>query len=170
MTERSFKWRYVFEFVGAISIVSSLIFVGLELRQAQQATANERTISRVDIGIGTRNAINQFPEIWIKGNKGESLTDAEYVIYSNLIQVRNSEVEATGLTALSLGRDINDNLTIIAFSDFLFRNPGALTTWNKILGDIQPTIALFSGDPNRMSPVRRVILGHLSELGANTEN
>ena len=60
--------RQILEIVGVTAVVASLVFVGLELQQARSATTNERTLSRVEIGNEFRSQINQYSEIWMKGN------------------------------------------------------------------------------------------------------
>ena len=164
------KWRYVLEAVGAISIVSSLIFVGLELRESQRSTVNARTVSRIDLGINVRDSISQYPDIWLRGNRGDDLSDTERVIYSNLIANWDAEINAIGLTALALGRDLHNNLGIMNFSAFLHETPGAQKQWWANWEEFRDSRTKLSGDPQRMDPVRAAILRHLEILNANSEN
>ena len=62
------KWRETAELIGITSIVASLIFVGLELRQTQKVADIDSAAIRAEWFFSNRASINENAEIWVKGN------------------------------------------------------------------------------------------------------
>ena len=160
------SWRTIIEVVGAVSIVASLIFVGLELQQAQSATSNDRAFARVEVENDWRAEINQHPAVWIKGNAGEELTPEERLIYENLIRSRWIEIEAIGISGVRLGSDLSTNRGVVSFSIFLHNNPAALTEWKRQMEADSDAREILTGQSSRRSIVIETIFSHLEELNA----
>lgn len=122
-------WRETIEMLGIVSIVGSLIFVGLELNQAQQVALNESGYYIVDSGVERANVVNAHPDIWAKGNAGEELSREELVIYDNQLLVAWAIAFWTTQTSRRLGSNLD--VSLHDFASFLHRNPGARSTWQK---------------------------------------
>ena len=161
------NWRSIIELTGAISIVSSLIFVGLELRQTQSAIANERTISRTELANDVRSEINQYLDVWLKGNSDEELTELESQLYKNLLDSRWAAVDATGFTGVALGNDISGNPGIVGFSAFLYRNPGARAAWLKSIAQNVEQRKLITGQSEYISPTISIVMDQLAVLDSS---
>jgi hypothetical protein len=128
-TTKILEWKAVAELVGVISIVASLIFVGLQLNQSQKIALNEWGYSLVESNIAINNAYNEHPEIWAKGNAGEPLDMVEDVVYRNLLQISWGNAYWNVATQRRIGND--NDVAIHDFAAFLFQNPGARTAWES---------------------------------------
>jgi hypothetical protein len=94
------------QLVGMTTIVASLIFVGLQLRQSEHAAVAELSQSSVARGVEMSTLTAEYSEIWLRACAGEELSPPERLI-ANSIYFRyfqdnfNSWVrsEATGKAA-----------------------------------------------------------------------
>jgi len=158
------KWKGIVEVVGAISIIASLIYVGIEVRQTQDSIENERTIARIQLGNDLRFEINDHLEVWIKGNSGATLSELESELYKNLILSRWAQVTAIGVTAIALDNDIANNPGIISFSTFLHSNPGARSTWEKHITNEAKDRELITGRNLSDARIVSTVIDHLEIL------
>ena len=157
--------KQVIEIVGIIAVVASLVFVGIELQQSQQELSNNRTLARVDLLNNVRSEISQYSEIWIKGNSGQDLTEAESVIYGNLIDNYWSQVSAVGQTARVLGRDVSTNFGIAEFVRFLSANPGARKYWMTQWTDRIEFSSSLSRTSDEDLSLQAIVFEHLENIG-----
>ncbi len=127
------NWKEAVELIGMAAIVASLIFVGLELRQSQQIALNELNFTTVSGYYETRNAINQYADVWVKGNSGEKLTQEEAVIYTNLIRNVNTHAIWNFRAQRRLGRSGEYSVHDLAW--FLYKYPEALKVWESYQAD-----------------------------------
>ena len=123
------SWKEFIEVTGFVAIIASLIFVGLELRQSRAIAIGDGNLSNAEIQIDSNNAINEYSDVWIRGNNGEDLDEHDTVIFHNL--VRNKAVHAFMEYARLDQLDFDDATEEITaeFSVFLFENPGARQSW-----------------------------------------
>ena len=147
-----FKWRETAELIGISSIVASLIFVGLELRQSQKIADIDSSAIRAEWFFSNRASINENAEIWVKGNSGALLTDAEQVIFANIVKDINTNNRFTWGRERSLGDDSLD-YAAHELAWILHSNPAALKVWEKIIADneamrsrLMPSIRLRNDD------------------------
>ena len=126
---RTRDWKDVAELVGIAAIVASLIFVGLQMKQAQRIAEADRYNMRVANGIEVTSDINAHADIWARGNSGEDLELAEAVVFENLVWNMNSLRVFGAAAAELLGneRGVRSNQTAMAL--FLAKNPGARRIW-----------------------------------------
>ena len=127
---KKLSFRDIAELIGFTSVVGSLVFVGLELRQAQLATQAESGATRAAWNIDNRNVINEYPEIWLKGNSGAQLSDTEQVIYSNLIRNFYTNNGFTWRRDHALGIRRAD-FSAEEFAWFLYEHPAARREWES---------------------------------------
>jgi len=160
-----FGLRETIEIFGVVSIVGSLVFVGLELNQAQQVALNESGYYIVDSGIERANIINEHPDIWARGNAGEELSIEDKVIYDNQLLVRWAIAFWTAQTSRRLGRDLD--VSLHDFASFLHRNPGARATWQENSDVEQEYRGILLNGPAGQAEVELVIadLERLDNLG-----
>ena len=124
------NFREFAELIGVASIVASLIFVGLELRQTQQVAQLDAEATRAAWYFDNRDSINAHPEIWLKGNSGDQLSETEQVIYSNLIRNLHTNNNFTWRRDQALGVTGAD----FAAEDlawFLHKYPAARMEWES---------------------------------------
>ena len=125
------NWKELFEAVGLIAIVASLVFVGIEFRQSRAIAIGEGNLANAQIQIESNNAINEYSIIWTRGNSGEPLAEHDAVIFQNL--VKNVAIHAF-MEYARLGQLEFDEATesvTAQFSVFLFQNPGAREVWHQ---------------------------------------
>lgn len=77
-------WKNAIEAVGVISIVASLIFVGLEVRQSTRAALDASLSSDSSIIIDTESLVLSNPDVWHRGCLAELSDPAEQLIYSRI--------------------------------------------------------------------------------------
>ena len=130
---KSANWKESAELVGLAAIVASLIFVGLELRQSQKIALNDAAFTTASWYMETRNEVNANAEVWAKGNAGEELSRAEFIIYENLIRNANTHAVWTYLTQKRVG--LSGGPARADFSGFLFKNPAAREVWESLKVD-----------------------------------
>jgi len=125
-------WKDGVELVGMVAIVASLIFVGLEMRQAQAIAMSDRAVNMLLTEIEVRRPIYEFPDIWTRGNAGEELSHSEAAVYRALIRDINAYAYQRRYSA-SL---VNDQLAFTGASwdlaGFLHDNPGARREWESL--------------------------------------
>lgn len=81
---REFTWKTLIEGLGIISIVGSLVFVGLEVRQSGRA-ANDASLSSDNANIiATEELVLTHPDVWYRGCVGDPLEPVEEVIFSHI--------------------------------------------------------------------------------------
>ncbi len=78
-------WKDVVELIGIAAIVASLIFVGLQMKQAQEIASADRFEQRIANLIEMHNTINEYANIWAKGNSGDELNEIDSIVYRNLV-------------------------------------------------------------------------------------
>lgn len=83
---KSMNWKTTAEFIGIIAIVVSLVFVGLQLQQDRDLTQVSSFGSMTESANALSELVQNDSEVWVKGLKGEELTDAETAIFMSLVR------------------------------------------------------------------------------------
>jgi hypothetical protein len=136
------KFNEVAELVGIAAIVASLIFVGLQMKQASDIAQNEVSLGVYATRIEINNEMSEHADIWIRGSRGDELDETEAYIFGNLIQNLNSQAFwGTGMRA-QLGEDETSSVEIYNFARILHENPGARKAWMEWRSAYQPYRAL----------------------------
>jgi len=79
--ERMHDWL---QLVGMATIVASLIFVGLQLRQSEHAAQSDMSQSTVAVGVEISALIAEHSDVWLKACSGEELSAPEQLIANNV--------------------------------------------------------------------------------------
>ena len=82
---KSLHWRDVAELVGIASIVASLIFVGLQLKQDRELGMADITSARTESAVALTQLVTENRELWIKGLDGERLRTQESMNFGERI-------------------------------------------------------------------------------------
>lgn len=117
------------QIIGIFSLVASLIFVGLQLRQTQDIAVNERRYAQADRGFEAESIRYQYAEIWVRGNAGDELDNADAMIYDGLVGAEYRNAFWDSATQRQLGGD--GGRALQGFAWFLYRNPGARESWES---------------------------------------
>jgi hypothetical protein len=145
------RWNIWFESIGIIAIVASLIFVGLQLRQAEKIALAESYASTMSNLIEVGNSIKAGVNVWNRGAIGEELTDDEAAIFAVLVRQINDAAYFDYMQVLELDGEEEARYSATDFAIFLYNNPGAQHVWLareeyliKYRGLINPTGDNFS--------------------------
>ena len=125
---KSISWKDVTELVAIIAILVSLVFVGLQLRQAELISRSEIRFAILDTQIEINNAINAHPDVWAKGNAGENLQPTEAIVFSQQINNVNDYFYSTVRYSDLMDLEWRDS-DLSQFAAFLYENPGARKVW-----------------------------------------
>ena len=123
------NWKSTAEFLGITAVVASLVFVGLQLRQAQDIAIAEMNASGVANTLEEYNAVMENVDVWMRGNADENLTSAEAEIYLRLLSNMNNRFYFTVQQQERLGVGDEAVLDVAEFAGFLYENPGARRVW-----------------------------------------
>jgi hypothetical protein len=121
--------RETAELLGIVAIVGSLIFVGLQMRQAGRIAFAESDASYLSATIDILGLLNDHPETWVRGNTEAALDEAEAAVFENLVIAVNDRVFLGYQQLLNLGNDEGAERDLHDFAIFLFQNPGARRVW-----------------------------------------
>ena len=123
------SWKDLFDIVGIVAIVASLLFVGMELRQSRAIAISEGNLSNAEIQVDTNNAINGYSAVWIDGNMGATLSEQNAIIFSNLVKNKAIHAFMEYARLIQVGFEEAAESINAQFSIFLFENPGARRVW-----------------------------------------
>ena len=124
-------WKDLAELIGIAAIVASLLFVALQMRQAQDIAYSDLDLSLLSIQAETANLIATNPKIWVEGNAGGELNAAESAVFNEIIVLLNNRWFVEHRHAARLGRtDIAEGI-VHDWSAFLYENPGARQVWQE---------------------------------------
>ena len=128
--QTKFGWKNLVELLGIVSIVASLTFVGLQVRQSQQIGINETRLTALQTTVEANSQINEYASIWVAGVSGEKLDATEALIFENLIvNLNNLAYYVNASQGDLLGEVETTDVTVQDFAAFLHRNPGARKVW-----------------------------------------
>jgi hypothetical protein len=122
-------WKVILESIGMLSIVLSLVFVGLQLKQSQVIAQNEIDGQFLENRIQAIGQINDHVNVWVRGLAGEKLSSDDAAVFGNLILNFNDITYFTAMNHFNLGSDAQARITTDDFAIFLHRNPGARRVW-----------------------------------------
>ena len=123
------NWKDSAELIGITAIVASLIFVGLQMRQAEVIARSEMNASILANRIEMHAAIIEHPDIWERGNKGEKLEEDEAAIFSRQVIIVNDEAYFSVQQSIIWGRPETAEADAAIFAAYLHENPGARRIW-----------------------------------------
>jgi hypothetical protein len=123
--------RDIAELAGITAIIASLIFVGMQIRQAQVIARAEVAMSILAAEVQIRNEMNERADIWNRGSAGEELSVDDRLIFNHLVQ--NLESQSYWSYTQWLGLDARyPDIAIHIFAQVLHQNPGALAEYREL--------------------------------------
>ena len=158
------EWNEIAELIGIVALVASLIFVGLQLQQSQAIALAEMNASYTANRIEESALIIDNIEVWLRGNAGESLTDAEKEIYRQLLQNVNDGYYFSIEQQKLLARRDLIKLDAAAFAAFLLKNPGALREWRAREEWLSETRGAVVPDEDITTEWMELIEGSIAQL------
>ena len=131
MPSNTFHWKDIAELIGISAIVASLIFVGLQMRQAQDIAISDGNLANAANKIEANNLLAANPGIWAKGAAGEGLDESEAVVFRSMVKNVYEVAFFEFLRTRRLGQENIAAYVVADFSAFLFENPGARANWTE---------------------------------------
>ena len=122
-------WKDIAELVGVAAIVASLVFVGLQMRQAQDIAISEGNLANAANKIEANNLIAAQPDIWSRGTSGATLDDQEAVVFRSMVKNVYEAAHFEFLRTRRLGQIEIAAYVVANHAAFLFNNPGARRLW-----------------------------------------
>jgi len=129
VTNSKIKWKVIAESIGVITIILSLIFVGLQLKQSQLIGQNEIELSHLEARIVAIGQINDQINVWVRGLAAEKLSVDDAAVFENLLININDITYTASMSHFNLGGNDDARMLIEDFAIFLHRNPGARRAW-----------------------------------------
>jgi hypothetical protein len=124
------RLKEIVELVAVFSIVASLIFVGLQVRQDREIAATESVAAAADSRKYMAELISDNTEVWVSGLAGKPLSDLDTVVFASMADAYQMDVYASWFRASQLNH-INPDRFPLQFASYLIRNPGLLANWHK---------------------------------------
>jgi hypothetical protein len=124
------SWRTIGEVTGVASIVASLIFVGLQFKQAEAIARAELWTTSLANEIEYEQVFIDNANVWTRGNAGDSLSAGENEVFRRLVLLANDRALKGYVANKELGLLGGDEQEVpMLFASWLTRNPGALEVW-----------------------------------------
>ena len=159
-------WKNLAELIGILAIVASLIFVGLQMKQAQEIAYSELDGALLSVQAETANLIASNSEIWVKGNAGGELTDQQAAVFLQLIGLINTRWFVEYRHAAQLGRTDVAETILHDWSAFLYQNPGARRVWQAREENLNKFRDILLTEGNKWTFWRDSINADLTRLDA----
>ena len=124
------RWKGAIEAVGLLSVVASLIFVGLEIRQSGQAANDTAMASDSSIIVDMESLVLSNADVWRRGCEGDDLEPTEALIYSHIHHAYTFQYFLRWTRDIK-GLDVSSaDLSIDNLAMNIYRNPGFAREWN----------------------------------------
>jgi len=126
---KSVSWKDIAELVGIAAIVASLIFLGLQMQQAERLAQNEEDLAILTSMISINTEMSENADIWLRGATGGDLSDTDAFIFKKLVNNANLNYFFGYVRENRMGRSEVARMQIHDFTAMLHRNPGARRVW-----------------------------------------
>ena len=121
------SWKDIAELIGIAAIVASLIFVGLQMRQAQQIAIAETYQQETASTYARAELAAMNAPLVEKANRGEGLTEAEYFVLSEYATARWNHAFFSRSHQSFLGRNTGGPIASVVL--MICENPGLADIW-----------------------------------------
>ena len=145
------EWKDTAELIGIAAIVVSLLFVGLQLWQAERISRSEIRQSIFANRIEMNNAVIGHSDVWLRGSAGDDLTPPEAEIFRRQVANLNQYYYEVVQWSQTMGLPFED-ADLAVYAGILYENPGTLAAWRdheewigKYRGMIDPSEQFTSG-------------------------
>jgi hypothetical protein len=122
-------WKDLIEGIGMSAIIASLLFVGLQLRQAQEIATAEGYLEILSIRNEIGNSIKAEVSVWNKGLSGVDLSRDEAVVFAVLINQINDSRHYEYIQTVEISGEESAIPVVHDFAIFLYNNPVAKSVW-----------------------------------------
>ena len=162
---KSTSWKDIAELIGIAAIVASLVFVGLQMRQAQEIAFAELQNDMIPARTAKNDSIIRHAEILLKANSGEELTQSEIFILEQLIDTLWADAFFGYQRWQFVGHPAIE-APIHNFADFLHQNLGARKAWSSYREKKKRFSRVLYSDRTVVPVVEEMIANDLAKLDA----
>ena len=161
---KNLNWKAIVELVGVAAVVTSLIYVGLELRQGRAIAEADVYSALLAAQVDIDDAVRQHAGIWLRGAAGEALDEEEDLIFQSIVRDINDRMVTHYSNLQLLQRQDNATLILHDFVSFLYENPGARRVWQQREQTLNRYRDLLSPERNTLSSWQEQVAEELSIL------
>lgn len=126
---KNVTWKDLAELAGIAAIVASLIFVGMQMKQAQMIAIADSYQQQAGTTLAKSELAVMHSEVVAKANRGEALSDAEVFALSQYVEARWQHAYFGLMRSEYLERGTTG--PIRNFSGLLCDNPGLRELWKR---------------------------------------
>ena len=99
MLDAANRWKDYAELIGIASIVASLVFVGIEVRQSSSALQVDQITGYGEMAISVRSLLAEHADVWHKACAGDELTTAESTLAGQLFRACTEFMWVQGISS-----------------------------------------------------------------------
>lgn len=125
---KKIDWKDKLELIGIFSILASLIFVAMQLKQQEDLLQLEMRNYMVDTSVAVSDSIIEHADVWNRGNAGKELDSVESAVYKLLLTNFNDWHFQQSQIFKEIEPDAEDQV-LAMYAGFLSENPGAYQAW-----------------------------------------
>lgn len=160
------NWKAIAELIGILSIVVSLVYLNLQMRQSEKIAMAEHFSTSKSTEIELQTFLSQNADVWVRGKADEPLSPVESAVFESLVRAVN---DSAVFTFLSLQEIFGDDFAYISpalsdFSVFLWENPGARRVWEEREERMIKHRNILNPDKDDFSFGMEVVLENLEKL------
>ena len=120
------------EFIGAIAIVVTLIYLAVQLRQNTRATIIGGTEFAGAMLFHWAELVAENSQVWVKGLSGEDLSAEESAVFWELASASDFRYFTAWRRTISIGPSEELGRQFVRFQAFdIYTSPGLLAFWQK---------------------------------------
>jgi hypothetical protein len=117
------------QIVGLFGVLGGLVFVGLQLRQDQRIASAEDVFTSASLRFDLAEILGGDAEVWVKGARGESLSEVEEAQFDAMIDAAHGLGYAVWYRETQIGSPRDAQNAARATASFYARTPALLRYW-----------------------------------------
>ena len=123
--------RELGEVIGVTAIVGSLVFVGLQMQQAQEIALTQNLIASLEVSNQALSEISAHADLWTEANGDRALSPEDELVLENLVQgLNNARLFNWAQAQLLYGGD-RGLVQAYDFAAYIRRYPVARKVWEE---------------------------------------
>jgi hypothetical protein len=140
--------------LGILGVVASLIFVGVQVRQTQSIGEGESATNFIEAVAATRGLVAAHSDIWIRGCKGEELSDGERAEFAHLVRAYGQVQYFAWLATRNGILEMDGSEIVFAVAANIHRYPGfarmneSIRSWGNLGRYSHDSLDVYASEVN----------------------
>jgi hypothetical protein len=140
------------QILGILGVIASLIFVGIQVRQTQSIGEGESATSFIEAVAATRGLVAAHADIWVRGCKGEELSDSERAEFAHIVRAYNQVQYFAWLATRNGILEMDGSEITYAVAANIHRYPGfarmheSIRAWAKLGGYSHDSVGIYASE------------------------